>query len=100
MYFWKSGAAQVVSYPDPNFTAADGLHHCYGLHHRFSRSGDVIHPQLWKFGSGHETTAQEGPILSPDEQSFEMEDRTKSEVVQRQWIVWNNTSCILINTCM
>ena len=36
-----------ISYPDPGFTAADGLHHRYGLDYiNFSRSGDVIHPLL------------------------------------------------------
>ena len=38
----------VVSYPDPD------SHSCGWLHHR-SRSGDVIHPQLWESGSGYET---------------------------------------------
>ena len=34
---------QLVSYPDPDPTAADG---------------DVIHPQLWESGSGYETSCQ------------------------------------------
>ena len=37
--------ALLVSCPDP-----DSLHH-------LSRSGDVIHPQLWESGSGYETNA-------------------------------------------
>ena len=42
-----NGADLVVSYPDPD------SHSCGWI---TSRSGDVIHPQLWESGSGYETT--------------------------------------------
>ena len=40
------GGERVVSYPDPD------SHSCGWI---TSRSGDVIHPQLWESGSGYET---------------------------------------------
>ena len=40
------GGGRVVSYPDPD------SHSCGWI---TSRSGDVIHPQLWESGSGYET---------------------------------------------
>ena len=45
----SGGRGWVVSYPDPRHSSG-WLHH----HYLLPRSGDVIHPLLWR-GSGYET---------------------------------------------